>query len=154
MSNFFYMYVFTLCVHLVPVEARGEHCIPWNWSIDVCEFPCGFWEPNMGSLEEQLEILNSEPSLHPKATHFLCEKKTLLFNILKLYYIMLVFLQSRSHDSQFKLYLQNTVYSMFLYKWAFKVKCAHILNAFTFFMCMIVLSICMYVAYQFHAWYP
>lgn len=76
--------MFLHCVHLVPVEVRGGHWIPWNWSTDVCESPCGFWEPNMGSLEEQLKILNSEPSLHPNLPTFYV-KKTLLFNILKLY---------------------------------------------------------------------
>ena len=32
---------------------------------DGCELPCGFWELNSRSLEEQAMLLTSEPSLQP-----------------------------------------------------------------------------------------
>jgi hypothetical protein len=31
--------------------------------IDGCELPHGFWEPNPGSLQEQIVLLTAEPSL-------------------------------------------------------------------------------------------
>ena len=30
---------------------------------DGCESPCGYWESNLGPLEEQAMLLTSEPSL-------------------------------------------------------------------------------------------
>jgi hypothetical protein len=38
---------------LVPTEARRGHCIPWNWSYDGFESPCGCWESNPGALQEE-----------------------------------------------------------------------------------------------------
>jgi hypothetical protein len=32
---------------------------------DSCELPCGFWELNLGPLEEQSVLLTAEPSLQP-----------------------------------------------------------------------------------------
>lgn len=31
-----------------------------------CELLCGFWEPNLGSLEEHQTLLTTEPSLEPR----------------------------------------------------------------------------------------
>ena len=36
-----------------------------DFIIDGCEPPCGCWELNSGSLEEQSELLTTEPSLQP-----------------------------------------------------------------------------------------
>lgn len=33
---------------------------------DYCELPCGYWELDVGPLEEQLPLLTSEPSLLKK----------------------------------------------------------------------------------------
>lgn len=36
---------------------------PWAWSYRRCGLPCGFWESNQGSLEDQQVLLISEPPL-------------------------------------------------------------------------------------------
>ena len=38
---------------------------PGTGVTDSCELPCGYWELNLGPLEEQLEFLTAEPSLQP-----------------------------------------------------------------------------------------
>ena len=38
---------------------------PATGSSDSCELPCGCWELNQGSLEEQSVLLTTEPSLQP-----------------------------------------------------------------------------------------
>jgi hypothetical protein len=40
---------------------------------DSCEPPCGFWDLNSGSLEEQSVLLTAEPSLQPDKFIFLIE---------------------------------------------------------------------------------
>jgi hypothetical protein len=35
-----------------------------------CELPCRFWELNQGPLEEQKELLTTEPSLQPWSVSF------------------------------------------------------------------------------------
>lgn len=47
-----------MCVQ-VPKEARRELQILWNLEIDGCEWPCGFWKPKRGPLQEQQSVLNS-----------------------------------------------------------------------------------------------
>jgi hypothetical protein len=42
---------------------------------DSCELPCGRWESNLGSPEEQTMLLTAEPSLHPPKFLFKREKK-------------------------------------------------------------------------------
>ena len=37
---------------------------------DNCELPCGCWELNPGSLEEQSVLLTAEPSLQPLYLYF------------------------------------------------------------------------------------
>jgi hypothetical protein len=32
---------------------------------DGCGPPCGFWEPDLGPLQEQQVLLTTEPSSHP-----------------------------------------------------------------------------------------
>jgi hypothetical protein len=45
--------------------------VPTSWKrasdpiTDGCEPPCGFWELNLGLLEEQPVLLTAEPSLQP-----------------------------------------------------------------------------------------
>ena len=38
---------------------------------DRCELPCGCWELNLGPLEEQSVLLNTEPSLQPHSYTFI-----------------------------------------------------------------------------------
>ena len=46
--------------------------------LDVCELLCGFWELQLGSLEEQLMLLTPEPSLQPPAVYFKIARGTIL----------------------------------------------------------------------------
>jgi hypothetical protein len=64
---FLKIYLLILCEYTVTVfrhPGRGHH-IPLQ---DGCEPPCGCWELNSGSLEEQSVLLTIEPSLQLKAT--------------------------------------------------------------------------------------
>lgn len=45
-----------------------------------CELPCGFREPNEGSLQEQQVLLVSEPFLQPWVTHFYVNIRDRNFN--------------------------------------------------------------------------
>jgi len=64
----FYLYV---CMHVHPVCAwclrRSEEGIrsPGTGDKEGCEPPCGFWELNLGPLQEQQVLLTTEPSLQP-----------------------------------------------------------------------------------------
>lgn len=60
------MRVCTLLACMVPTETRRGPQNPWDCCIDGCELPCGFWEPNLGSLEEHQTLLTTEPSLEPR----------------------------------------------------------------------------------------
>lgn len=56
-----------MCMYLVP---GGEGCGGGGatGAIDGRELPCGFWESNLGPLEEQPTLLTAEPFLQPPET--------------------------------------------------------------------------------------
>jgi hypothetical protein len=54
------------------MEPRRGHWIPRTVVMDGCEVPCGCWEPNAGSLQEQPVLLITEPSVQPKNN---CKRK-------------------------------------------------------------------------------
>ena len=62
------MYRSILSVTLFRDTRRGHQS---DFIADGCEPPCGCWELNSGSLEEQSLLLTTEPSLQPKAVMFL-----------------------------------------------------------------------------------
>ena len=53
MCKTFCMYVFVLCVCLVPVEARSRPQICWNCSHEWLWLTFRFWEPSLDLLQEQ-----------------------------------------------------------------------------------------------------
>lgn len=53
------MCVCTTCVFLVPLKGKREHWIPWNWSYGWLPAIVGYWEWDMGPLQEQLVLLNT-----------------------------------------------------------------------------------------------
>ena len=53
-----HMSVYHLCA--MASKARRENWIFWDWS---CVLHSGCWEQNLGPLEEQPELLTTEPSL-------------------------------------------------------------------------------------------
>jgi hypothetical protein len=56
------MYVYPMCcVPLGPMEVKSGHQVPSNLNPDSCELPCGSWELNPGSLQEQHMLLTCEP---------------------------------------------------------------------------------------------
>ena len=66
---FFKIYLFIMCVYTVAVfrHSRRGHQI---FVTDGREPPCGCWDLNSGSLEEQSVLLVTEPSLQPTKTFF------------------------------------------------------------------------------------
>ena len=56
----YFMYTSTLSADIPAYQKRA-----WNPITDGCEPPCRCWELNSGPLEEQSELLTSEPSLKP-----------------------------------------------------------------------------------------
>ena len=52
----------TLCVHLVPGQARRRHLpyLPESGGMDACEPPWGCWDPHPGPLLEQQKLLGTE----------------------------------------------------------------------------------------------
>ena len=63
-SDFLKKDLFIICKYTVAVlrYSRRAHQISLRM---VCEPPCGCWELNSGSLEEQSVLLTTEPSLQP-----------------------------------------------------------------------------------------
>lgn len=59
------MYVYIPHVYLVLREARRFKSLGTE-VIDNCELPCGRWEQNPGSQQEQEVLLITEPSLKPQ----------------------------------------------------------------------------------------
>lgn len=55
---------------LVFAEVRREHWTPGIGVTDGREPPCGFWELNCGSLQEQQLSLSSGPLLQPMIFKF------------------------------------------------------------------------------------
>lgn len=51
------MHMCAPCVCLMPLEARRELWVPWNWVTGSCEPTCGYWGPNPSTLEEQRVFL-------------------------------------------------------------------------------------------------
>ena len=47
-------------VYLVPSKVREENLIPWTGVIDGYKPPCGYWELNLSSLQEQQMLLTAE----------------------------------------------------------------------------------------------
>lgn len=66
-------FIWVFCLHVclctvdVPSACRG-HQTSWNCTHRGCELPCRYWERNPDSLEEQPELLITEPSLQPHLT--------------------------------------------------------------------------------------
>ena len=54
----------------MPVEAQGVFKSPRTEVTDGFEPPHGYWESNLGPLEEQPVLLSTEPSLQPLAIYF------------------------------------------------------------------------------------
>ncbi|KAM7323220.1 hypothetical protein ACRRTK_017326 [Alexandromys fortis] len=63
---FFFLKIYYLSSIQCFVACMSEH---QKWSLDLitdgCEPPCGYWELNSESLEEQPVLLTTEPSLQP-----------------------------------------------------------------------------------------
>lgn len=59
------MYACAPCVCLVPSQVRRGYQIPLELELDSCDQLCGYWEFNIGSLEQQPVILTTKPSLQP-----------------------------------------------------------------------------------------
>jgi hypothetical protein len=57
--------------------------------MDVCEPPCGCWDLNSGSLEEQSVLLTTEPPLQPPAPGLF-----ILFYFILFYFILFYFIFS------------------------------------------------------------
>jgi hypothetical protein len=56
-------------MHVLPV-GMWILCVPggqkktqisWNWTVDGCEFPFGYWNLNLGPLQELYVLLTVEP---------------------------------------------------------------------------------------------
>ena len=65
------MYI-SACMHgcmctSMPEESR-KHQIPGTGVTDNCESPCGYWELNLGPLQDQHDLA-TESSLHPHLQH-------------------------------------------------------------------------------------
>jgi hypothetical protein len=56
------MYLFNVYEYTVVIFS---HTRRGGSSTDGCEPPCGCWELNLGPLEEQSVLLNTEPPLQP-----------------------------------------------------------------------------------------
>lgn len=68
-----YVYDFwSVCMSMSSaMESRAGHQVSLGSGVtDGCEVPCGFWELNLGSLQEQSVLLASEPSPLPPGTYF------------------------------------------------------------------------------------
>jgi hypothetical protein len=61
------MYLYISRAYMVPMKVGGGGQSPWNWSIDNCNCkpPHGYWELNLGPLQEQQVVFTAEPSLQP-----------------------------------------------------------------------------------------
>jgi hypothetical protein len=53
-------------------EVRGLWIPPGTRVPDRCELPCGCWEPNLDSLQEQPVLFTTEPSLRPSGLSACC----------------------------------------------------------------------------------
>ena len=53
------------CTHVVHCPQRSEEGVGTGVT-DTCQLPCGCWESNPGSLQEQSMLLTTEPSLQPQ----------------------------------------------------------------------------------------
>jgi hypothetical protein len=62
----FYLFMYMSALSSCLSACRGGHQIP----SDRCESPCGCWDLNTGTLEDQPMILTTEPSLQPQASTF------------------------------------------------------------------------------------
>ena len=47
----------------MPTEGGEDGWIPATGDADSCEPPCGWWELNLGPLQEQKELLTTNPPL-------------------------------------------------------------------------------------------
>jgi hypothetical protein len=56
------MYVGRLCVASV---YRGQKRMLGPLELDICKLPCGYWELNPDSLQEQQVLLTNKPPLQP-----------------------------------------------------------------------------------------
>lgn len=59
-----------MCLMCVPSEARRKHQIPRYWTYGQLEEPCGSWDLNQGSLQEQQPLTHlsiiTDTSLQPQ----------------------------------------------------------------------------------------
>lgn len=65
-----YVYIPHMC--LVCTETREHFVSPGTGVIHGFELPCGCWEPNLGSLEEDPVLSPTEPSLEPQVLFHSC----------------------------------------------------------------------------------
>jgi hypothetical protein len=75
LKSLFYFYFVCMCVcalHkcLLPTEARENVGNPGTGFTDSCESCHGSWGSNLGSLEEQVMLLTSEPPFQPLTLNF------------------------------------------------------------------------------------
>jgi hypothetical protein len=61
------VYTCLLCPHRLTKDIGS----PGTRVIDDCWLPCGCWESNSGSLEEQPKLLTSDTSLQPQCLQFI-----------------------------------------------------------------------------------
>ena len=61
LQRFIYYYTWIHCSYLHTLQKKASNLI-----IDGCEPPCGCWDLNSGTLEEQSVLLTTEPSLQPQ----------------------------------------------------------------------------------------
>lgn len=63
-SVWVFAYVYVCSPHVCSAYRwQKRHKKPWNWSCRQLWPPYGCWEPNLTSLQEQLILLSTEPSL-------------------------------------------------------------------------------------------
>jgi hypothetical protein len=66
LNDYFYFILWALfCLHVCLCEGVGSS---GTGIIDSYELPCRYWESNLGPLEEQPELLTTEPSLQSNYT--------------------------------------------------------------------------------------
>jgi hypothetical protein len=73
LSSFFFLKIYLFYVYEYTVAVFRHQKRASDPITDGCELPCGCWELNSGSLEEQSVLLTAEPSLQPNIEFF---KKT------------------------------------------------------------------------------
>jgi hypothetical protein len=64
------LFVYFMYVSVLPLSSDTQQKAALDPITDGCELPCGCWELNSGTLEEQSVLLTTEPSLQPPKKDF------------------------------------------------------------------------------------